>query len=91
MRSHSYGIVHCVPFIKLIYLLFILSIIIDRRNTHKIIDISLYSNNICNMYIKHYVDKNSINSSSSYILNKQCSSPLEIQSSRIVHPTINTS
>ena len=43
------------------------------------------------MYIKHYVDKNSINSSSSYILNKQCSSPLEMQSSRIVHPTINTS
>ena len=27
------------------------------------------------MYIKHYVDKNSINSSSSYILNKQFSSP----------------
>ena len=31
------------------------------------------------MYIKHYVDKNSIDSSSSYILNKQCSSPLEIE------------
>ena len=29
------------------------------------------------MYIKHYVDKNSKNSSSSYILNKPCSSPLE--------------
>ena len=43
------------------------------------------------IYIKHYVDKNSINSSSSYILNKQCSSPLEMQSSRLVHPTINTS
>ena len=38
-----------------------------------------------------YVDKNSINYSSSYVLNKQCSSHLEIQSSRIVHPTINTS
>ena len=36
--------------------------------------------------IQHYGDKNS---SSSYILNIQCSS-LEIQSSRIVHPTINT-
>ena len=41
-------------------------------------------------YMKYYVDKNSINSSSSCILNKQCSS-LEIQSSHIVHPTINTS
>ena len=42
------------------------------------------------MYIKHYVDKNYINSSSSYIFKKQCSSPLEIQGSHIVHPTINT-
>ena len=36
------------------------------------------------MYIKHYVHKNFVNSSSSYILYKQCSS-LEILSSRMVY------
>ena len=41
------------------------------------------------MYIKHYVDKNSINSSSSYILNKQCSSPLEMQNPEDGAPSIH--
>ena len=66
-------------------------IIIDTWNTHKRKDISLPNTIIYVHDLKHYVDRYSINSSSSYILNKQCTSPLEIQSSRIVHPTINRS
>ena len=62
------------------------------KYTYKRTDISLHSNNInWYMYINHYVDKNSKNYSSSYILNKQCSSTLEMQISRIIHSNINTS